>query len=132
MSADLVVRLEDAHDWLEAMRSASIVAVGALEHVTAQRAYVRGLEFHVLTSRDEIEPGDWRWHLSISGEHKVPPWDVMVAIAHTARPGVCFVIGVPPRSWWMNVHPNVLHLWELRDRALLDQWKAESQGHEPS
>ena len=127
-----LVRLEDAPEWLAAMRSAGTAAVGALEHVTAQRAYVRGMEFHVLASRDEIKPGDARWHLSISGKSNVPPWDVMVAIAHVARPGICFVIGVPPRSWWINIHPNVLHLWELKDGPLLDQWKAEAQGHEPT
>lgn len=126
------VRFEDVPDWMTAMQGVGTVAIGALEHVTTQRAYVRGQEFHVLTSRDEIEPGDVRWHLSISGERKVPPWDIMVAIAHAARPGVCFVIGAPPRSWWMNVHPNVLHLWELKDAALLAQWKAEAQGHDPS
>jgi hypothetical protein len=120
------VRFEDAPDWVAAMQAL------ALDVQAAQRAFVRGQEFHVLTSRDEIKPGDVRWHLSISGERKVPPWDVMVAIAHAARPGVCFVIGVPPRSWWMNIHPNVLHLWELCDEALLSQWKAESQGHEPT
>ena len=128
-ATEMVVRFEEAPDWIAAMREAP--ADGLLV-VAAQRAFVRGMEFHVLTSRDEIEDGDVRWHLSISGERNVPPWDVMVAIAHEARPGVCFVIGVPPRSWWMNVHPHVLHLWELKDGPLLDQWKAEAQGHVPS
>lgn len=129
----MIVRFEDNAEWLARM----VEVFGDFGDapgtpLAAQRAYVRGMEFHVLTSRDEIVPGDVRWHLSISGERKVPPWDVMVAIAHAARPGVCFVIGVPPRSWWINVHPNVLHLWELKDQALLNQWRGEAQGHEPS
>jgi hypothetical protein len=132
VSTDTSVRFEDAPDWRARMEALGAGGPMSLNIEATQRAYVRGQEFHVLTSRDEIAPGDTRWHLSISGEHKVPPWDVMVAIAHAARPGVCFVIGVPPKSWWMNVHPNVLHLWELRDHSLAAQWKAESMGHEPS
>ncbi len=127
--SDLRVSFADSPEWKELAKAAT---AGKLDVVAAQRAYVGAQEFHVLTSRDEIEPGDARWHLSISGEHNVPPWNVMVAIAHAARPGVCFVIGVPPRSWWLNAHPHVLHLWELKDAALLGQWKAEAQGHEPS
>jgi len=100
------VRFEDAPEWARLLVAET---TGRLDVVAAQRAYCKGQEFHVLTSRDEIEPGDIRWHLSISGQRNVPPWDVMVAIAHAARPGVCFVIGVPPRSWWMNCHENVLH-----------------------
>lgn len=129
-SDDLSVRLEEAPDWREAIeRGAPDIR---REPFTAQRAYVQGQPFHVLTTRDQIEMGDLRWHLSISGERTVPPWNVMVAIAHAVRPGVCFVIGVPPRSWWLNLHPNVLHLWELKDEGLLDQWKTEAQGHAPS
>jgi hypothetical protein len=42
---------------------------------------------------------------------------------------VPFVVGVPPRSWWMNVHPDVLHLVETRDQALIESWRDERQGH---
>ena len=37
------------------------------------------------------------------------------------RPGVHFVIMVPPKSWWMNVHPYTLHLWETADQALIEE-----------
>lgn len=52
--------------------------------------------------------------------------------AHDLRPGVPFCMGVPPRLWWMNVHPNVLHLWETRDDGLIEEWRANAQGHAPS
>ena len=88
--------------------------------------------FDAFVSCDEIEPGDRRWHISLSGPGRVPSWDELASAAHELRPGVPFVVGVPPRSWWLNVAENVLHLWELKDQPLLDQWRAERQGHTPT
>ena len=85
-----------------------------------------------IVSRDEIAPGDHRWHVSVQHRDRVPSWEEMAASAHELRPGVAFALGVPPKSWWVNVHPNVLHLWELRDEALIAQWRFERQGHEPT
>jgi hypothetical protein len=90
-----------------------------------------------LMSRDPIADDDERWHISlrygdVGRDGRVPSWEELVATAHELRPGVPFVVGVPPRSWWMNVHPHVLHLWELRDRPLLEQWRAERQGDRPT
>jgi hypothetical protein len=85
-----------------------------------------------LLSREEWELGDERWHLSVSAEERVPTWDEMAAACHALRPGVPFVLGVPPRSWWLNIHPYVLHAWETKDRAMLAQWRANAKGHTPS
>jgi hypothetical protein len=78
------------------------------------------------------QSGDRRWHISVSHKSRVPTWEEMVRTAHDLRPGVVFVIGVPPRSMWMNVHPNVLHLWEVRDRNLIAQWRFEGRGDAPT
>lgn len=90
--------------------------------------------YRVLVGREPVNglASDLRWHVSVSHPDKVPPWDVMVELAHEVRPGVCFVIGVPPRSHWMNIHPNCLHLWETRDTNLQDQWMSERAGTPPS
>lgn len=96
--------------------------------------------YHAIMAREPIaDPQarlggrpDLRWHISVSGEKDVPRWKDLVAIAHRLRPGVCFVVGVPPRSWWLNVHPHCLHLWEVRDPNLTDQWRFESRGDKPS
>lgn len=91
---------------------------------------------HAIAGRENIAgpdgKPDWRWHLSLSAEHDVPRWADLVAAAHRLRPGVVFVVGVPPRSWWLNLHPNVLHLWELKDEELTAQWRAESRGDTPT
>jgi hypothetical protein len=90
---------------------------------------------HAMVGRENIgtegEP-DWRWHVSVPGRQDVPRWADLVAVAHRLRPGVPFVVGVPPRSWWLNIHPRVLHLWETTDRHLVDQWRRESRGDTPT
>ena len=80
---------------------------------------------------------DWRWHISVRFgdpgiDGRVPTWDELVDVAHELRPGVCFAIGIPPRSWWMNVHPDVLHLYEMKDEALVSQWREQRMGQTPT
>jgi hypothetical protein len=87
---------------------------------------------HVLTSREEWQPGDERWHVSITAADRVPTWNEIAHTLHALRPGVPFVLGVPSRSWWMNVNPHVLHAWETKDWNLIEQWRHESQGHTPT
>jgi hypothetical protein len=74
-----------------------------------------------------------RWHISVrygdpGFNGRVPSWGELVQTAHELRPGVPFVVGIPPRSWWLNVHPDVLHLVETRDLALIASWRDEAQG----
>jgi hypothetical protein len=95
--------------------------------VEPPREFVHPEGLIALRTRDEIEPDDWRWHISLRHKERVPTWDELARAGHELRPGVCFCIGVPPRSWWMNLHENVLHLYELKDEALMAQWRAESQ-----
>jgi hypothetical protein len=85
-----------------------------------------------LVGREDLGDGD-RWHISIrygdpDANGRIPTWEELVAAAHELRPGVPFAIGIPPRSWWINVHPHVLHLYEIHDDALVAQWRAEARG----
>ncbi|WP_297775090.1 hypothetical protein [Mycobacterium sp.] len=75
---------------------------------------------------------DLRWHISVRGSRGVPAWADLVEIGHTLRPGVVFCVGVPPRTWWLNVHPDVLHLWEISDANLIASWRNEAMGHTPT
>lgn len=93
----------------------------------------------VLIAREPWPPQlgvtDWRWHISaavVAPEPRVPSWAELVGLAHQLRPGVGFVISVPPRSLWMNVHSDVLHLTESRDEGLWAEWRANALGHDPS
>lgn len=103
------------------------------------RAYQNPNGLTALVGREPLgtDGSDWRWHISVRygdpGQNgRVPTWEELVASAHELRPGVVFVIGVPPRSWWMSVHPHVLHLYETRDAALIENYKANARGDEPS
>ena len=51
----------------------------------------------------------------------------IVAIVQEVRPGVMFCVPMPPRQFWLNVNPNVLHVWEIRDDALTTQWREEAR-----
>lgn len=94
-------------------------------------AYESG-PLHCLVGREPVAKDDKRWHLSVSTDTRLPTWDELVHAAHDLRPGVPLAIGVPPRSWWINVHPYTLHLWELRDQFLIEQWRHESRGDQPT
>jgi hypothetical protein len=90
-----------------------------------------------LVGREPVADDDWRWHISVRyGDPgingRIPTWEEMVNAAHELRPGVCFVIAVPPRSWWMNVHPDVLHLHEVHDPALVEEWRRNAMDSVPS
>jgi hypothetical protein len=104
--------------------------------VRVTRLHFAGVEYHAIQAYEPIHEAnavpEHRWHISVSGREDVPPWHVMSEVVHALRPGVPFVIGIPPRSWWMNVHPNVLHAHELKDANLIAQWRAEGEGHTPT
>lgn len=98
----------------------------------------KGRTFSVLMTRDDQTSGtnrlpDWRWHISIAGRDlQVPDWDTLASVAHEVRPGVPFVLGVPPKSWWINVHPGTLHMWETTDTNLIESWRLQRRGDTPS
>ena len=98
---------------------------------TPPRAYENG-KLQALVGREPVVDDDYRWHISISGPGRVPTWEELAATAHELRPGVPMAIGIPPRSWWMNVHPHVLHLWELRDEHLIAEWRRNARGDQPT
>jgi hypothetical protein len=85
-----------------------------------------------LVGREPVVEGDLRWHISVSCAERLPHWHELVDAAHALRPGVVFVIGMPPRSWWINVHPYCLHLWETTDAHLVSEWRANARGDRPT
>jgi hypothetical protein len=109
--------------------------------VQPPRAYQNPNGLTALVGREpygtDYDDPDIRWHISLrygdpGVNGRVPSWDELVTAAHELRPGVCFVVGIPPRSWWMNHHPHVLHLVETRDESLVESFRANAMGHAPS
>ncbi len=93
--------------------------------------YKRGLLSAAL-NREPLGRGPERWHISVSHRDRVPTWEELVGAAHELRPGVGFVVSIPPRSLWMNVHPHVLHLVETHDPYLQAQWREDARGDRPT
>ena len=56
----------------------------------------------------------------------------LVAACHELRPGVVFCIPMPPRTWWINVHKDVLHAWETTDAHLIAEWRRNARGDRPT
>lgn len=86
----------------------------------------------VVIGYEPVVEDDPRWHISVTREDRLPTWRDLVEVAHLFRPGVCFVVGIPPRSWWVNVHEFCLHLWETTDEHLIEEWRRNARGDEPT
>lgn len=66
---------------------------------------------------------DGRWHLSISHPFRLPTWGEINAARDALIPaGIWLCQPMPPKEFWVNVHRFCLHLWEIHDRHLLEQW----------
>lgn len=109
-----------------AMRAAALRVTEGEWKGEAPKAYKMGA-LHAMVSRDEVAPGDLRWHISLSRTDRVPTWDELAKCAHALRPGVMFCIPMPPKTMWLNIHENCLHLHEIKDEALVEQWRAEGR-----
>lgn len=99
--------------------------------VAPPQTFQRG-PLRALVGFEPVIDDDRRWHVSVSCADRLPTWGELVEAAHTLRPGVVFVVGVPPRSWWLNVHPYVLHLWETTDEHLVSEWRRNGRGDTPT
>lgn len=134
--ADVILKPRDQREEGILVMQLTYEQLPTSDFIGSWTARFKGKRYSVILTRDDISGGraepDPRWHLSIAADDKVPTWDAVAAIAHELRPGVPFALGVPPKSWWINVHPGTLHLWELRDQNLLDQWRAERRGDTPT
>jgi hypothetical protein len=99
--------------------------------VAVPRFYEHG-GLRALVGREPVVKDDWRWHVSVSGPDRIPTWEELVSACHELRPGVVFCIPMPPRTWWINVHKDVLHAWETRDEHLIAEWRRNARGDRPT
>jgi len=73
-----------------------------------------------------IENG--RWHLSIAHPKRLPTWDELKDARSLFTPkDVFFCVPFPPESLWINIHNYCLHIWEIKDETLIDQWTFDGQ-----
>jgi len=71
------------------------------------------------------EPSNGRWHMSVAHRERLPSWDEMKYVREKLLPpDVFLVLCWPPKDYWLNVHQYCLHLWETRDRWLVEHMVA--------
>lgn len=57
---------------------------------------------------------DLRWHLSVGLPDRLPSWDELRDARYLALPHeLMFAQLFPPPGEYLNVHPFVLHLWQI-------------------
>lgn len=62
-----------------------------------------------------------RHHLSISHPKRYPTWDEIKEARYQFLPDDCYMaLMFPPRKYWLNIHKNCFHLWEVQEAKL--QW----------
>jgi hypothetical protein len=96
------------------------------------KAYRLG-ECYVVVGRESIDPDATiltkRWHLSISHPDRFPTWNEINEARDRLLPDdVFFCLPHPPKKYWLSVHPNCFHLWELHDHPLIEQMKYDAEG----
>lgn len=69
-------------------------------------------ECRILVSID-----DGRWHLSITHPTRYPTWDEIKKARYDYCPDDVEMAHIlPPLEYYVNVHPNCFHLWEIQDK----------------
>ena len=135
-----VIHANIPEGWQEAQQHPEFISMWKGQHgdmVPVPRVFTHNDGRVAMLGREPYAKDDWRWHISLrSGipgrDGRPPTWDELVDTAHALRPGVPFVVGIPPRSFWMNIHPHVLHMVETKDQAMLEQWRHNAMGQQPT
>ena len=61
-----------------------------------------------------------RWHMSISCSDRHPTWEEIKQARYDLLPDDIFMVQIlPPKKYFVNVHPHTFHLWELREPELI-------------
>ncbi len=83
--------------------------------IPGQRAFRKGVN-RAIVSQDERG----RWHLSVSRDDGLPGWGELKKARYALVPPEIWMVQVfPPQKYFVNIHPDVLHLWEVEPD---DRW----------
>lgn len=64
---------------------------------------------------------DGRHHLSIAHPTRYPSWIEIKTARYKFLPDDCYMAMMfPPKEYWLNLHNNAFHLWEVKELKL--QW----------
>lgn len=68
---------------------------------------------------------DYRWHLALSHAQRAPTWDE-INIARDLVPDDLHFCMPFPHSGFSPKEGNSVHLWEVKDENLTEQWEYDS------
>lgn len=61
-----------------------------------------------------VSQSTYGWHISISHPKRYPTWDEIADARYALIPNeVTMGFILPPKEEYVNLHPNVFHLWEI-------------------
>jgi hypothetical protein len=73
-------------------------------------------ECRVIVTRN---PPDYRYHMSIAHRDRYPTWDEIAEARYRILPDwLRMALILPPKSEYVNLHPNCFQLMEVRDPGL--------------
>jgi hypothetical protein len=76
-------------------------------------------EMKIIASSGEEDPGIPWDHVSVSFKHRTPRWSEMCMVKDWFWDPEETVMQLhPPKSTWINNHPNCLHLWKPINAAI--------------
>lgn len=82
-------------------------------HYVYNKAFTKG-GCNVWVTRDRYNTGEVRWHMSISRTDRYPVWDEIRDARYDLLPDeITMGMLLPPKSEYVNLHPNCFHLHEI-------------------
>jgi len=77
------------------------------------KAWSKG-DLRIWITRDLYNSGSVRWHMSISTKTRYPTWDEIRDARYALMPDdITMAMLLPPKSEYVNLHPNCFHLHEI-------------------
>lgn len=71
-------------------------------------------DLRIIVTRDVLSTHELRWHMSISCVRRYPVWDEIRDARYALLPdNVTMAMLLPPKSQYVNLHPNCFHLHEI-------------------
>jgi hypothetical protein len=78
--------------------------------------YIRGAVRAIVSRDPNMKHGVivLRWHISVSKHDDYPSWDEIKDARYALIPDECYMAQIlPPKSEYVNLHPNTFHLYEI-------------------
>ncbi len=93
----------------------------AAANTQKSEAYYDDSGLHVILTEETHPPDDRHWqHVSVSREDRYPTWEEILAVKEEFIGEEEEAYQVLPRaSQYVNIHPNVFHLWHCLDGDIM-------------